>query len=831
MHDFAQEFLSMLGRTTLWLALAALATATVLRALRASWPTAHRIGWLLALLVGWTFVRWSVAIPWYEAVALPVVDVGEVRQFEGSDIAHQRDEFVGEPISEAPAFVAFPPAPTSSSSLSPRISNPPAAPFDWRLAALSAWALGVLALPAIWLFGYVRFVRSLPMSLPADEAWEAAWRDLLAAHDVRCAIPLRVTNDLGPMLCRLPRGYELLLPERLWRELDAGQREAIVRHELAHYTRGDVWKSLAARAFALPHWFNPFAWWAVRRFDEAAEWACDQAATADEGTTEYAKALVRLGEVATLPTIYGSSVRGRTLAARVRRLLSSPAKQDSIMKKTFLLAATLCFASLSLVHLQLVAQQPPGERKSAADAAQPEKGPAAADAPDADNDGRKSLKGMAPAQRMVASAKRAFEATTAAFQAETTTLEPVIYWSQRWMAADEALAKDDAQRLAAVKAHLERMRQLHASIETLYNVGTKGGEAKEMAAMDYYVAEAERRLEQLQAKQQASNSKSAVDLGLAWLEAHKSQQTPGATVYSNESGPNGAPSNENPFGSSQAGATGGRPAAGNKKPRLYEGKDFEAWSELLQTELSPAKRTEAAQALAAFAATSHAKDDAEQFFHVVQDLSVLNNPKSSEGKLTSTMMEAFRKMPRDETLPVVLAALKSGNANQRRFALAVLPLAVANPKDAAPIFSEALSDKDALVRRMAITGLAVADPGSMELAAAIRSALATGDHATVDWVGFLIAGYEKGGYVPMLPGRLRPMESLAPDLIDLLNSDDHGLCRAAGFNLLQMGEAALPALQQVAKSSENAKLVERVNKVANAIDRRRSGQAADLVLP
>ncbi len=49
---------------------------------------------------------------------------------------------------------------------------------------------------------------------------------------------------------------------------------------------------------ALPHWFNPIAWLVVRRFDAAAEWACDRAATEQEAATVYARALLRLGEAA-----------------------------------------------------------------------------------------------------------------------------------------------------------------------------------------------------------------------------------------------------------------------------------------------------------------------------------------------------------------------------------------------------------------------------------------------------------------------------------------------------------------------------------------------------
>ena len=57
-----------------------------------------------------------------------------------------------------------------------------------------------------------------------------------------------MTDQTGPMLCRIPDGYAVIVPEWLWRALDPSERQSILRHELAHYARGDLWKSLAIRA-------------------------------------------------------------------------------------------------------------------------------------------------------------------------------------------------------------------------------------------------------------------------------------------------------------------------------------------------------------------------------------------------------------------------------------------------------------------------------------------------------------------------------------------------------------------------------------------------------
>ena len=133
-----------------------------------------------------------------------------------------------------------------------------------------------------------------------------------------------------------------------------------MRHELAHLRRGDLLKSILVRLLMLPHWFNPLAWLAVRRFDEAAEWACDEAAKgADfEGCRAYAAALLQLDAACGPRLSFHAAAPGRGLSLRVQRLLNPQVKEDSIMKKTTILAVALGLALVCLVRLDLVAKEP-----------------------------------------------------------------------------------------------------------------------------------------------------------------------------------------------------------------------------------------------------------------------------------------------------------------------------------------------------------------------------------------------------------------------------------------------------------------------------------------
>ena len=162
------------------------------------------------------------------------------------------------------------------------------------------------------------------------------------------------------MLCLLPRGYELWIPRRFWQACSLAEQEAIVRHELSHYRRGDVWKTWLMYFLALPQWFNPAAWWAVRHFQQAGEWLCDlEAADASPQRTDYLQALLRLVELQppswTHPAA-GQCAHAHPLLLRVRRLGSPHLYQDSIMNKLLFATVVMGAALLPLVRIELVAR-------------------------------------------------------------------------------------------------------------------------------------------------------------------------------------------------------------------------------------------------------------------------------------------------------------------------------------------------------------------------------------------------------------------------------------------------------------------------------------------
>ncbi len=297
MTPTTNDLLLNLGRTTLTLTIAVLLIGILLRLARVTAPSVHRYGCVLALAVGWSLLQWPVHVPWYEPAnvgqndasaemaaddasesTLSTPPAGEGDALATIELPHEDldaplDDGPRDNASDADSQVASTliidsqgdenysqmadgssPMPDGVASSLPLFAEEavPAteATTFWQALPLAAvapyllvlWCTGIVVLVITWLAGYVRFVSRLPAARDADEDWTDQWQALLVDFGIRNAVPLRVTGETGPMLCRLPRGYELLIPGPLWHELSPPERGAILRHELAHLARGDVWK-------------------------------------------------------------------------------------------------------------------------------------------------------------------------------------------------------------------------------------------------------------------------------------------------------------------------------------------------------------------------------------------------------------------------------------------------------------------------------------------------------------------------------------------------------------------------------------------------------------
>ncbi|NMH60002.1 M56 family metallopeptidase [Alteromonas ponticola] len=80
-------------------------------------------------------------------------------------------------------------------------------------------------------------------------------------------------NVSAPFITRTP-AYTIIVPTQ-FTQLDRTARSLIIRHEMVHMARGDLWWNLVAISFTLAFWFNPLSWIGYREFRHAQELSCD----------------------------------------------------------------------------------------------------------------------------------------------------------------------------------------------------------------------------------------------------------------------------------------------------------------------------------------------------------------------------------------------------------------------------------------------------------------------------------------------------------------------------------------------------------------------------
>ena len=250
--------------------------------------------------------------------------------------------------------------------------------FPLEKLLLAVWLDGMALFFGWYLVGTWRLIRrakrwSLPPEASTAAFYESLWREM----GLKKAPPLRFSRAVdSPMAAGLFRPC-LLLPGE---PVEARELAFILRHELTHYRRRDLWYKLLLLAANGMHWFNPLAWLLRREAERDLELTCDDAVVAgrdDEERRAYSEALLAsihrqkgLSRAALSTHFYGGK---EVMMERFRNILGSRGRKWGGLVLAIALLATVAAACAlgvkpsedgELTPEELAAWQEKGESRS-----------------------------------------------------------------------------------------------------------------------------------------------------------------------------------------------------------------------------------------------------------------------------------------------------------------------------------------------------------------------------------------------------------------------------------------------------------------------------------
>lgn len=164
-------------------------------------------------------------------------------------------------------------------------------PWSFRSVVVLVWLLGTLWQLMRLAEGWRQARRLRRSAWPAPEL-EAALAGVLPRH-----ARIATTAVDGPMVVGLLRPC-ILVPRALTRSLPPEALNDVLRHEIAHIRRGDLWVVAALRGATAVFWWNPLLHAINARLELAREMACDaRAASRGDARVDYADSLLASVEV------------------------------------------------------------------------------------------------------------------------------------------------------------------------------------------------------------------------------------------------------------------------------------------------------------------------------------------------------------------------------------------------------------------------------------------------------------------------------------------------------------------------------------------------------
>jgi beta-lactamase regulating signal transducer with metallopeptidase domain len=143
----------------------------------------------------------------------------------------------------------------------------------WMATIWLAGSAVVLLLSLRRIYRFQRLLSEARAGSWLEQDWVDEWAERIGLR--RAAGLWWVPGPISPMIWFVGARPRLIVPQELWKRLDARQRSTLIVHELAHLRRGDHLVRLLELAVTALFWWHPLVWWMRVPLREAEEQCCD----------------------------------------------------------------------------------------------------------------------------------------------------------------------------------------------------------------------------------------------------------------------------------------------------------------------------------------------------------------------------------------------------------------------------------------------------------------------------------------------------------------------------------------------------------------------------
>jgi len=255
-------------------------------------------------------------------------------------------------VTPAVSSRAVAPVPLSTAGQDRRLLSHP----SFEGAVVAVWLLGAGAVLWLTVSRGLRFARVLNDAALPDPGLDPIVATIARRMGIQRPPRVRLVDaPVSPMLWAPLRTISLILPSRLLERLEAGERDTLIAHELAHLRRRDHRLRLVEQATVALFWWYPLSWWASRRLRTAEERCCDALVTRSipDSSRAYAHCLLKTTEYlaateATEPALAGGAAGAEELKERLTMIIKgyTPRSLSTISRllMAFAVAAMLAIA-------------------------------------------------------------------------------------------------------------------------------------------------------------------------------------------------------------------------------------------------------------------------------------------------------------------------------------------------------------------------------------------------------------------------------------------------------------------------------------------------------